>query len=139
MRNNDYIAYAWPVQLRDAYHLHYRRNLVPPYISRSFDQIKNESAPEFKTYLDYSDFDLAHSTTRVSSQSYPLKIDGSFVGTIVWESKLEDMFNQMLIPASFKTQRYPFIQFRLPEFPNEIRIVQETIPGGSSGNGQSTL
>ena len=45
----------------------------------------------------------------------------------------------MLIPASFKTQRYPFIQFRLPEFPNEIRIVQETVQGGSSGNGQQTL
>ena len=93
IRNNDYIAYAWPVQLEEAYHLHYRRNLVPPYISRSFDKIKNESAPNFKTYLDYSDFDLAKSTTRVSSQSYPLNIDGAFVGTIVWESKLQDVFN----------------------------------------------
>lgn len=121
-RDSDYIAYAWPVQFRDAYHLHYRRNLDPPYLSRSFEQIQNKSGPSFKTFLDYSDFDLAHAKTRVSQQFYPLNINGSFIGTIVWESNLKEVFNQMLIPASFKTQRYPFIQFRLPEFPNEIRI-----------------
>ena len=56
-----------------------------------------------------------------------MNVRGKFVGTMVWESDFIDIFKQMLIPSSFYEKKYPFIQYRLPQFPTDIIIEQEEI------------
>lgn len=43
---------------------------------------------------------------------------------MTWEYNLIDVFKQMLIPASFYTKKYPFIQFRLPQFATDIQVTE---------------
>jgi len=51
-------------------------------------------------------------------------------GAIIWESMdLLKIFHEMIIPKSFTDGKYPFIQVRMPEFPQEDDAVSS---GGSA-------
>ena len=39
------------------------------------------------------------------------------IGGIIWEQDLIYTFKNLLIPQSFRIKKYPFIQFRTPQYP----------------------
>ena len=104
-RQNDYIAYSYPIVLRDGTNLAYRIKQDPPYLSTTFQKVKDKN----QTYLDYAGYDIAKHGKRTVSQTHPLRPGGKPAGVIVWESDLDTVFKQTLIPKSYLTKKYPFI------------------------------
>ena len=47
----------------------------------------------------------------------PIIKDNIFYGAIIWEQNLVETFKNNILPFSFKEKKYPFIQFRRPEYP----------------------
>lgn len=75
-----------------------------------------------KAVINYSDSDIALKKTRIVTIAQPIiqtdeKGEEQFYGGILWESNLIDTFKNTIIPKSFTTKRYPFIQFRRPDYP----------------------
>lgn len=80
-----------------------------------------------KAVINYSDFDIALKKRRIVTIAQPIfgydlwSEKEVFYGGILWESNLVDTFKNVLIPKSFRTKKYPFIQFRRPEYPYLIQ------------------
>ena len=44
------------------------------------------------------------------------------MGSMIWESNTTTTFDEVIIPASFQLKKYPFVQFRLPQYPVEDKL-----------------
>ena len=87
-----------------------------------------------KPVISASGYDISTNTIRSFTVVNPIFMDYKgeqlFNGAIIWESmNLPKIFNEMIIPKSFRDGKYPFIQVRMPEFPREEDKV-------SSGSGR---
>lgn len=105
-----------------------RLRLNPPVISDLYDVCKQfgqeyADASEAErenlqsAVINLASFDIAEDDKRVMTQAYPILLNNArdFLGCIFWESELELSFNQTIIPESYYRQKYPFIQFRMPQ------------------------
>ena len=70
-----------------------------------------------KELINYSGYDIAQDKRRVSKIALPIEIDGKINGVMIWEEDLARKFNKSIIPESYFTHQYPFIQVRLPQDP----------------------
>ena len=55
-----------------------------------------------QTHFDFSAFDLATAKKRVVASMYPLYLDDENIGTMTWESDLEGIFEEIIVPLSLK-------------------------------------
>jgi hypothetical protein len=67
--------------------------------------------------INYSGYDIAQGKRRVSKIAIPIKIEDKINGVMIWEEDLAYKFNKSIIPESYFTHQYPFIQVRLPQDP----------------------
>ena len=44
------------------------------------------------------------------------------MGSMIWESNTTTMFDEVIIPSSLLLKKYPFVQFRLPQYPVEDKL-----------------
>ena len=64
--------------------------------------------------VDYSGYDIAQGKRRVSKIALPIEIDNKINGVMIWEEDLATKFKKSIMPESYYTHQYPFIQVRLP-------------------------
>jgi len=84
-------------------------------------QLNGESSSgaqaSFGELINYSGYDIARGKRRVSKIALPIEIDNTVSGVMIWEEDLASKFNNSIIPESYFTHQYPFIQVRLPQDP----------------------
>ena len=78
-----------------------------------------------KTYINYSNFDIAKKKNRQITVAYPIVINGKFRGGILFENDQVRTFEEVIIPSSFKPKKFPFVQFRKPEYPQFTRFIPD--------------
>ena len=86
----------------------------------SDEDLKYITVPPRATYygtefLDYSSFSIGgDQSVRVGKSANPIMVDDKIVGVMIWEEPIDRKFANRIIPQSFETHEFPFIQFRLP-------------------------
>ena len=96
--SGQYTAYSYPRVLDEGTNLNNRIVQDPPYISDYFKTMRQVS----QTHFDFSAFDLATAKKRVVASMYPLYLDDENIGTMTWESDLEGIFEEIIVPLSLK-------------------------------------
>jgi len=97
------------------------------YVSDVYNTCKELNKP----VINLSGYDISTNNKRSFTAANPIIIEednvGVFNGAIIWESmNLNKIFDEMIIPKSFKNGKYPFIQIRMPEYPEEDDPVSES-------------
>lgn len=70
--------------------------------------------------INYSNFDVSRNFRRQITVAHPLVINNQFYGGILWETEQLATFKQIIIPKSVQPKKYKFIQYRLPDWPDQI-------------------
>jgi len=73
------------------------------------------------TIITFSDFDCNTHSQRIVKVAHPLRNSfGSIGGVIVFEYNNNLIYNDNIIPPSFKTSGIPFVQFKTPDYPQYV-------------------
>jgi len=73
-----------------------------------------------KTHINYSNFGISTAKRRQITVAYPLILGNEFKGGIIWETEQLATFKQIILPRSFQPKKYPFVQYRLPDWPDQV-------------------
>jgi len=72
-------------------------------------------------------YDIASGKRRVVTVAHPLNVRGRVEGVVFWEYGLSATFANLMVPWSFETKKYPFIQYRVPQLPSkELYSIEQT-------------
>ena len=105
--------FSYPCKLLDNTNL--QKNVkIYPYDASPIYQVMQKKK---EVVINYSNFDIGLNRTRVITIASPILKDNIFYGAIIWEQNLVETFRNNILPISFKEKKYPFIQFRRPEYP----------------------
>ena len=77
--------------------------------------------------VNYVGYDIASGKRRVVTVAHPLNVRGRLEGVVFWEYDLAATFTNLMVPWSFETKKYPFIQYRVPQLPSkELYSIEQT-------------
>lgn len=104
------IMYSYPAVLRD--------NIDDDAaLHQNIEEIYEKCKTEQQVVINYQGYDIETDTNRCVKIAQPIMIGGKFKGAIVWESDLQKIIRDLVIPKSLLDRNYRYMQIRMPEYP----------------------